>query len=139
MIRLEKYLGKELVFTADGWINATQTAKAFRKKRLDNFLASKSFTEYCKALSELSSLKISELKKTVLGKGKEQGTYLHPYLVVVFARWIDARFAVWCDLTIRAILIGDLEVKYKNLKQAYNDLEDKAFDRYEIIRLYQTP
>ena len=32
---------------------------------------------------------------------------MHPKLAVSFARWLDARFAVWCDLQIEKILHSD--------------------------------
>lgn len=35
------------------------------------------------------------------------GTWLHPKLAVFFARWLDVRFAVWCDLHIDALLRGE--------------------------------
>lgn len=35
-----------------------------------------------------------------------QGTWLHPKLAVDFARWLDPKFAVWCDEQIEQILSG---------------------------------
>lgn len=34
------------------------------------------------------------------------GTWLHSKLAVVFARWLDVHFAVWCDQQIDALLRG---------------------------------
>lgn len=42
----------------------------------------------------------------VTKKGRNGGTWLHPDLAVVFARWLDVRFAVWCDQQIKAIIYG---------------------------------
>jgi hypothetical protein len=42
------------------------------------------------------------------------GTWAHPKLAVFFARWLDVRFAVWCDLMVDEILRGRLEVQYAN-------------------------
>jgi len=39
------------------------------------------------------------------------GTYLHPKLAVFFARWLDVRFAVWCDLMIDNILHGNIQTQ----------------------------
>lgn len=39
------------------------------------------------------------------------GTWLHPKLAVVFARWLNIDFAVWCDLHIDALLRGELDEK----------------------------
>lgn len=41
-------------------------------------------------------------------RGNSGGTWLHPDLAVVFARWLDVRFAVWCDRQIKALLRGEL-------------------------------
>ena len=38
------------------------------------------------------------------------GTWAHPKLAVFFARWLDVRFAVWCDVMIEDILKGKAEV-----------------------------
>lgn len=38
------------------------------------------------------------------------GTWAHPKLAVFFARWLDVRFAVWCDAMIEDILKGKAEV-----------------------------
>jgi hypothetical protein len=31
----------------------------------------------------------------------------HPKLAVVFARWLDVQFSVWCDLQIDKLLRGE--------------------------------
>lgn len=38
------------------------------------------------------------------GKVGTQGTWMHPKLAVLFARWLDVRFAVWCDGQIDQII-----------------------------------
>ena len=38
------------------------------------------------------------------------GTWLHPKLAIHFARWLDPRFAVWCDEQIEQILSGSLKL-----------------------------
>lgn len=40
-------------------------------------------------------------------QGQHGGTWLHPKLAVVFARWCDTRFAVWCDMQIDRLLRGE--------------------------------
>ncbi|WP_299452092.1 KilA-N domain-containing protein [uncultured Microscilla sp.] len=142
------FLGKEIVFTPDGWINATQTIKVMKAKRLDNFIKSKYFTEYVKAFCKYHQLDYSDVVKTFKGNfsksdhsktGITQGTYFHPDLVVLFARWINPDFAVWCDTIIKQILTGDLEVRYKVLRKDYDQLEDKHDKLFEELRLYQRP
>lgn len=56
------------------------------------------------------------------------GTWLHPKLTVLFARWLDIRFAVWCDFQIDALLRGDLQVKenYSTAQQALLQAKQQA-------------
>ena len=98
------YNGTGIVFTADGWINATASAIALGKADLDNFLRSKAYTEYAEVVAAACSVKFTDLKKTVTGKGKEQGTFLHPKLAVQFARWISPAFAFWCDERVAELI-----------------------------------
>jgi hypothetical protein len=140
------YLGKELIFDSNGWINATQTAKAFDKD-IRLYTRSKRFTEYLAATCEYYGKNEDDFIKTVKGGNTSdvqnlhiaQGTYLHPFLAVSFARWINPRFAVWCDDIMRQILTGDLEVKYKELSKDYDTLEEKNEKLFEELRLYQRP
>jgi hypothetical protein len=86
------------------WLNATQVAKTYGK-RMDNYF--RDDAEYIEELTRLSSLKMSDLKRIVIGKGKMQGTYLHPKLVMSFARWCNPRFAIACDEFITQSLISE--------------------------------
>ena len=47
---------------------------------------------------------------------------------MAFARWLDVRFAVWCDLRIDALLRGDLQIKenYSSAQQALLEAKTKA-------------
>ena len=103
-IKTLDFQGTGIQFSADGWINATATAKELGKDRLDNFLTSAAYLEYAAVVADAYSLDLRELKKTVVGKGKPQGTYLHPDLAVMFARWISPAFAYWCDKQVAALI-----------------------------------
>lgn len=116
------YSGMPVSFTSDGWFNATAAAKRFGK-RLDNWLRSPATAEYMDALAEaLKSLNSRDLIRT--SRGNDGGTWLHPKLAVAFARWCDARFAVWCDLQIDHILRGGLSV-WKKASNACSDTPDR--------------
>lgn len=101
------------VFREDGWFNMTKAAKHFGK-RLDHFLASTETKEYAAELSRVLSPDSGD--KTVIeikrGSGllPDVGTWAHPKLAVFFARWLDVKFAVWCDAMIEDILKGRVEV-----------------------------
>lgn len=85
----------------------TKVIKHYPGKRLRHFWANKETEAYFIALAEMSGIPdISETKK-----GRNGGTYCHPKLAVFFARWLDVRFAVWCDLIIDNILHGHLQVQ----------------------------
>lgn len=105
------YNNQPFVFREDGYINMTKAAKAFGKQ-LNNFWKSPETREYVEVLSEVSNIQIEGLTNVYRG-GRTPGTWCHPKLAVFFARWLDVRFAVWCDLMIDNILKGKLEVSVK--------------------------
>ena len=99
-------------FRDDGYLNATAIAAHFGK-RVPDFIKTEQNQEYINALAE----HISKTTKIVLDKnqlvivkhgGNNRGTWLHPKLAVHFARWLDPKFAVWCDEQIEQILSGSL-------------------------------
>lgn len=105
-IKTLDFQGTGIQFSADGWINATATAKELGKDRLDNFLASSAFTEYAQVVAQANSLNFSDLQIAKRG-GKNTigaGTFLHPELAVAFARWISPAFAYWCDKQVAALI-----------------------------------
>ena len=95
-----------LQFRNDGWFNMTKAAKAFDKD-LSNFMRLPSTVEYMEALS--NSVISTELTEAKSGR-YHGGTWAHPKLAVLFARWLDTKFSVWCDTVIDDILRGKAEV-----------------------------
>lgn len=111
MVKLIKadFDGHAMQFNADSWLNATVAAKAFGKD-LSHWVRSQETIDYVQELNsanfaELSSIDSSEF--IVTKQGRNGGTWIHPDLVVLFARWCNVRFAVWCDRQIKAMLSGD--------------------------------
>lgn len=97
-------------FQNNGYLNATVVAAHFNR-RVGNYLKSERTQEYIAALAEklsVTSKRATEDNQIVIIKqgGTEQGTWLHPKLAVDFARWLDPKFAVWCDEQIERILSG---------------------------------
>lgn len=108
--------GLPIVFREDGYINMTKALRHFPGKRLDNFWANDTTTEYAVALAKALQGKHWNPSECLLaewpdaytflvqakrgGRKGEAGTWCHPKLAVFFARWLDVRFAVWCDLMI---------------------------------------
>ena len=97
-------------FRDDAFLNATAIAKQYGK-RVGDYLRNDRTQEYIEALAE----NLSRTRKITLNKkqlvavkngGTNNGTWLHPKLAIDFARWLDPKFAVWCDEQIEQILSG---------------------------------
>lgn len=110
------YNGQSVRFSTEGWINATDVAKRYGK-RLDHWLKNAETLEYIQALDEIMGGQESNVldtrnsgyvKTSRARSDRGGGTWLHPKLAVVFARWCNVRFAVWCDLHIDALMRGEL-------------------------------
>lgn len=100
-------------FRNDGYLNATAIATHFGKQPRD-YLKTEQTQQYIAALAEYLSSKTKVLVEenqlvVVKNGGNARGTWLHPKLAIHFARWLDPRFAVWCDEQIEQILSGSLK------------------------------
>jgi len=109
MVKLIKadFDGQVMQFNDAGWFNATAAAKAF-DVRLDHWLSSQDTIEYIEAL-KLNSPKSGDLDFIATKRGNSGGTWLHPDLVILFARKCSAKFAVWCDQQVKQIIHGERE------------------------------
>ena len=122
-----RYQGQPVRFNTDGWINATDVAKRYKKRPVD-WLRLPASKNYMSALSRALGLD-TDVGKSHFGLvmtekgGKIQGTWLHPKLAVAFARWIDDDFPVWCDLHIDALLHGELNER-QQFERACKALDD---------------
>lgn len=103
------YEGQAVRFNSDGWINATDVAKRYGKRPVD-WLKQDDTKQYLVALGEALNCDPGSLLETKRGR-YQSGTWLHPKLGVAFARWLDMKFSVWCDLHIDALLRGELNEK----------------------------
>lgn len=106
------YDGQTVMFTDDGWFDATGAAERFGK-RPNDWLNLDETKEYMDALRRgLNTGQNGILNHRFSGdlvrtrRGKNGGTWLHPKLAVSFARWLDVGFAVWCDLQIDSLIRG---------------------------------
>lgn len=91
-----KYEDYDQSFDDQGWFCATEAAKRYGKRPID-WIRLDDTQEYMEVLAE--ELRISEPKSLIKAK-RNSGTWLHPKLAVSFARWLNKRFGVWCDLQI---------------------------------------
>ena len=102
-------------FREDGYLNATQIAAHFGKLPKD-YLKTEQTQQYISALaeslSERTKILTDENQIVIVKKGNSknftQGTWLHPKLAIHFARWLNPRFAVWCDEQIEILLNGKI-------------------------------
>lgn len=101
-IKTLDFQGTGIQFSADGWINATATVQALAKAGLENFLRGSAYTEYAEIVAAENSVEFTELKRTK--EGQKGGTFLHPDMAVVFARWISPAFAYWCDKQVAQLI-----------------------------------
>lgn len=135
------YHDHQVRFNFDGWINATDIAKSYGR-RLDHWLSTQETEEYIAALGRhLNTRKRGDLIHTRRGAGG--GTWLHPKLAVVFARWLDIDFAVWCDMQIDRLLSGDNIIKQRlkvvALEMKEQDRKGSSAGRELALHRYRMP
>jgi hypothetical protein len=94
--------GTPFVFRADGWFNMTKAEQHFGKE-LKKFWENLDTADYLLALSDQIGPNQPVYEAN---RGRYGGTWAHPKLAVFFARWLDVKFAVWCDAMIDDILKG---------------------------------
>lgn len=115
-------------FREDGYLNATQIAGHFGKLPKD-YLKTEQTQQYISALaeslSERTKILTDENQIVIVKKGNSknftQGTWLHPKLAIHFARWLNPKFAVWCDEQIEALLNGNVSDGIKPAKTTADD------------------
>lgn len=106
----EHYQGAEITFGGDGWVNATQMAKPFRKKAND-FLRIDATKAFVAALcADVGKSGNPDLVVATRHGGSAPGTWMHPDLALEFARWLSPEFAIWCNRTIRRIMSGEAQL-----------------------------
>lgn len=77
----------------DHYVNATELCKATGKKWNDYF-RNKNTEQFLEALAPVAGIPATELIQTRQGgKPSEQGTWIHPRVVIHFAQWASAEFA----------------------------------------------
>lgn len=97
------YNDAPFVFREDGWFNMTKAAQHFGKD-LQSFIRMDDTRDYVAALQANS---VSGTEYLIANRGRYGGTWAHPKLAVFFARWLDVKFAVWCDAAC-LLLVGQV-------------------------------
>lgn len=115
---IKTYQNSPIPFLSDGWVNATQMAKAFGTRPRE-FLKHEPAQKYITALKDVLKEEVKTkglLSPTVPepdvvrvvygGKEGEHGTWMHPDLALEFARWLSPHFGIWCNRVMRDVLEG---------------------------------
>lgn len=93
-------------FRNDAWFNATQVAAKFGKVPKD-WLRTDETKAYTQAIGQICLIDVNQLLSRKAGSPEHGGgTWMHPKLGIPFARWLDPKFGVWCDMQIEKILHG---------------------------------
>ena len=107
----------DAAFNELGYLNATEAYQFFGKPQstFDNW-KTRTLVPYAEMLIELGKIpepqigvlpKVSDLIVVRVGGNQskhEAGTWLHPKLAIVFARWIKLEFEIWCDEKISELI-----------------------------------
>ena len=107
--KVYKYNNKEVTFQLTGKegvvINATQMAKAFPNKRVNDYLRLPSTQELIQAITRKS--RNSDYQAVITKPGTPQfggGTWMCEDLALDFAQWLSVDFKLWCNDRIKELL-----------------------------------
>lgn len=137
---IEKLFGENKVrFREDGWFCATDAAKLFDKEVFE-WLRLPETSSYIDAYLRFHYRENPGNENVILAKRgpvkNGGGTWLHPRLAVVFTRWLNIDFGVWCDAQIQHILtnqrhmIEDWNVARSETKSS-NKFRNSQVDAFE--------
>lgn len=111
-----EFQGYMMSFNNDGWFDATTAAAKFGKRPVD-WLKQVETDAYISALCKKYEVTKTHFVKTKKGGDvSTQGTWFHPKLGVIFARWLHLDFAIWCDEQIDNLIHQQLD--HKKLRHA---------------------
>lgn len=102
---------QQFPFTSDCWVNATIAARHHGKLAKD-WLKTDATKSYIAEVADELGLSASNIKEDFspllvrVEKGRNGGTWIHPELVVEFARWLSPKFARACDRHIKNLLLS---------------------------------
>lgn len=141
MVKLIKadFDGHVMQFNDAGWFNATAAADAMGK-RVQHWLDNKETQEYIEKLNnrnsgDLGSDKCGNIPHLETKRGRNGGTWLHPKLAVVFARWLSVDFAIWCDEQIDKIIHGEREsIDWGMMRHASKSSNKVANEILQMVR-----
>ena len=127
------YEGNAITFKSENgvMVNATEMAKPFGKSA-SHWLRNQSTQEFLGTYATLRNRNVDELVQIVNGGNTTNGTWLHEDVALEFARWLNPKFAIWCNDRIKELLTqgvttisDDDDVIRKAMEVLNRRLEDK--------------
>ncbi len=125
------YNGQQISQREDGYVNATQMAKATGKLVAD-WRRNKQTEAYIQVVSSAMGIPIADL--VVVINGDNGGTWIHPKLAIEFGRWVSPEFAYWCDKHIKTLM----ETGSTTLVEQPKPVETKLMVSENLIRLNES-
>ncbi len=134
---IEKYqvddIVRDIQFDEDVYLNITLLGKQFGKQS-SKWLDNKQTSEYMEAFAESKNLLTADLVRVKKGGNDKnsQGTWIHPKLAIMFSRWLNPSFAVWCDDKIEELLQKGIVAATPEIQEELNALtpQIKSIQRY---------
>lgn len=121
-------------------VNATEMAKPFGKTPKDwlRTEASKSFIEALSAVRQICPSALVHIAKggnqRTEGVTTPQGTWFHQDVAIEFARWLNPKFAIWCNDRIKELMQnGTTSLPQFDIPKTYSAALRLAADQQETI------
>jgi hypothetical protein len=124
--------------TKDGMFNATALLKQWSvknnsKKVIAHFFENKATEEFIQALGEDFTHRNSVYVKSRASRGTNAGTWMHPYLFIDFAMWLNPKFKVKVIKFVYDELIKQRHLAGDNyLKLSESGMKLKGYDFREV-------
>lgn len=123
----------------DMMINATEMAKPFgSNKRPNQWIRQVDTQEYLNVFKSDARLAHITPILTVKGNyadGTRQGTWMHRWVAIRYAQWLDPSFAVWIDQKIDELLQNGFTTALQEERDRYNALLPKANFCNQVLQI----
>ena len=105
---------KDSMFNATALVKQWNTVKSKGRKDVSDFLRNSNSKDFIEALSE--DLETDTRNLVSIVRGKNQGTWMHPYLFIKFAMWINPKFEISVIRFVYDQLIQERHIAGDNYK-----------------------
>lgn len=141
-----EYNGQEVEFDflkENVMVNATEMAKVYDKK-VELFMKSDHAKSYIEAIILPpfgGRIGVNSMEDLVQNRGRN-GLWMHRYLAIYFAMWLDPKFSIWVTVTIEELINGGSHqrkellgetVRLKKIIAEKNELLKSNTDYQELV------